>query len=521
MSTDLFSANHVALGVAGAAGALLVKKWLTGKDVPHPPGPPGLPLIGNILDMPTSKFVLTYSKWGEKYGPLTWCVVPGQTILIINAFEEAKEILEKRGNIYADRPRLVMVGELVGMADSTPLIPYGPMWRTHRKLLKQALSPEVVRRDYSDLLTRKALEYVKKIFDKPEAFLFSLKRSLGEIITEISYGQYKDTEGHDYVEMHEDLITILKKTFMGYLVDLVPSMKNIPDWVPGAQFKRDGKQWNKQINDTRNFMYESLKKQLIEAPTTVKTSFTANLLTELQSDSKASPEEVAQTEEAISWSGFSLYQAGADATESVLGAFILAMSMFPEVQAKAGAEIRQVLEDRIPTIQDYDKMPYLQAVTLEALRWNPPGPSGVPHRLMQDDIYNSYFIPEGTTVIANLWQMSRDAAYYPEPSAFNPERHIKKTGGTSGYLDPREWSFGFGRRVCPGRDLAWQTLWTMIVTLLWAFEMQRPEGLPFIKRDEDRFDHGFGSAPVPFPCKFKPASDAIKHKVEQYLASVS
>ncbi|KAG8918529.1 hypothetical protein FRC01_001808, partial [Tulasnella sp. 417] len=223
MAIDALSVNNVALGAVGLVTALLVKRWLTRKNLPHPPGPPGLPLLGNILDMPTSKFVLTYSKWGEKYGPLTWCIVPGQTILIINGFEEAKELLEKRGNIYADRPRLVMVGELVGMANGTPLIPYGPMWRTHRKLLKQALSPEVVKRDYSDLLTQKSLEYVKKVFDRPGVFLFSLKRTLGEIVTEISYGQYQDAEGHDYVEMHENLITILKKTFMGYLVDLVPS----------------------------------------------------------------------------------------------------------------------------------------------------------------------------------------------------------------------------------------------------------------------------------------------------------
>lgn len=79
------------------------------------------------------------------------------------------------------------------------------------------------------------------------------------------------------------------------------------------------------------------------------------------------------------------------------------MSLFPGVQAKAQEEIRRVLDGRIPTIEDYDKMPYLQAVTLEALRWNPPGPSGVPHRLTQDDMYNGYFIPQGTTVIANLW----------------------------------------------------------------------------------------------------------------------
>ncbi|KAG8901244.1 hypothetical protein FRC00_008288, partial [Tulasnella sp. 408] len=247
------------------------------------------------------------------------------------------------------------------MAGGTPLIPYGPMWRTHRKLLKQALSPEIVKRDYSDLLTRKSLEYVKKIFDRPEAFLFSLKRTLGEIITEISYGQYRDAEGHDYVEMHENLITILKKTFMGYLVDLVPSLKNIPDWFPGAQFKRDGKLWNQQANDTRTLMYDSLKKQLAESPDTVKPSFISNLLLELRSDSKASPEEIAHTEEAISWSGFSLYQAGADATESVLGAFILAMSLFPGVQAKAQAEIRSVVGNRIPTIEDYANMPYLQA----------------------------------------------------------------------------------------------------------------------------------------------------------------
>ncbi|KAG8901042.1 hypothetical protein FRC00_009424 [Tulasnella sp. 408] len=116
MATDALSVNHVALGAVGLATALLVKTWLTRKELPHPPGPPGLPLIGNILDMPTSKFVLTYSKWGEKYGPLIWCVVPGQTILIVNAFEDAKEIMEKRGTIYADRPRLVMVGELVGMS---------------------------------------------------------------------------------------------------------------------------------------------------------------------------------------------------------------------------------------------------------------------------------------------------------------------------------------------------------------------------------------------------------------------
>ena len=34
--------------------------------------------------------------------------------------------------------------------------------------------------------------------------------------------------------------------------------------------------------------------------------------------------------------------------------------------------------------------------------WNPVAPLGMPHRLMEDDIYRNFFIPKGTTVLANI-----------------------------------------------------------------------------------------------------------------------
>lgn len=54
----------------------------------------------------------------QRYGPLTFLTVPGQHVLVITSVEAAKDLLEKRGSIYVDRPRFVMVGELLGEVDT-------------------------------------------------------------------------------------------------------------------------------------------------------------------------------------------------------------------------------------------------------------------------------------------------------------------------------------------------------------------------------------------------------------------
>lgn len=108
---------------------------------------------------------------------------------------------------------------------------------------------------------------------------------------------------------------------------------------------------------------------------------------------------------------------------------MLAMKLYPEVQAKAQAELDRVVGDRLPTAADKESLPYLNAVLRETVRWHPVGPNGevsncvclfsrwtgalsgtlrngsagVPHRLMQDDVYNGYAIPAGTHIFVNVW----------------------------------------------------------------------------------------------------------------------
>jgi cytochrome P450 len=84
--------------------------------------------------------------------------------------------------------------------------------------------------------------------------------------------------------------------------------------------------------------------------------------------------------------------------------FFLAMTLNPDVQAKAQVEIDQVVGlDRLPTLADKDRLPYLNAVIKELLRWSPVAPLALPHAANEDGFYDGYFIPKDSILIPNVW----------------------------------------------------------------------------------------------------------------------
>ena len=91
-------------------------------------------------------------------------------------------------------------------------------------------------------------------------------------------------------------------------------------------------------------------------------------------------------------------------TLSTVQSFVLAMASFPEVLEKAQAELDLVVgPHRLPEFSDRESLPYINALIKELLRWRSVVPVGVPHRSLEDDEYNGYFIPEGTLLVPNVW----------------------------------------------------------------------------------------------------------------------
>jgi cytochrome P450 len=116
----------------------------------------------------------------------------------------------------------------------------------------------------------------------------------------------------------------------------------------------------------------------------------------------------------------------------------------------------------------------------EALRWSPSVPFGVPHASSADDWYEGMFIPKGTVILPNMCVINFDPTVFGKDSAqFNPARYLDEKGQVKALMDGHEeghMSFGYGRRICPGRHVAEGTLAIDFATMLWALRFERPEG---------------------------------------------
>ena len=72
-----------------------------------PPGPPRLPIIGNLHQAPKQAVWVTYRKWIEEYGPIVHLNFGGTSVILIGDHEIAKDLLDKKASIYSSRPRMV------------------------------------------------------------------------------------------------------------------------------------------------------------------------------------------------------------------------------------------------------------------------------------------------------------------------------------------------------------------------------------------------------------------------------
>ncbi|KAJ5166990.1 Cytochrome P450 E-class group I [Penicillium canariense] len=155
--------------------------------------------------------------------------------------------------------------------------------------------------------------------------------------------------------------------------------------------------------------------------------------------------------------------------------FFLAMALFPEVQHKAQQELDRVIGDtQLPQFSDRERLPYINALVKEVLRWHPVVPMNVAHASSQDDVCEGYLIPKGSSILANIWAFTHDPNVYHDPMVFNPERFLATSTSPLPERDPHLLVFGFGRRACPGRTLADANVFLSVAQSLAVFDIAKP-----------------------------------------------
>ncbi|KZW03025.1 cytochrome P450 [Exidia glandulosa HHB12029] len=454
MSRSLYIYAACALAITFSAAALRQRQKRR-----LPPGPPRKFIVGNLRDVPKAPEEWKgYAALGKRYGPVTYLRVLTQDIIILNTMKSARDLIERR--IYSDRPQMTMVKDLVGFSWLLSLMPYGAAWRQHRRAIHQYLNERAEKRWWGVHEELNA-QFLKHLMDFPDDWWELTHRLSAANVMRVTFGRNIPLKDDPWVLLSDiavDVLATLASTG-AYLVDLVPALKYLPDWFPGAQFKRDAKAWREIQLRSKEVPFRSIVNDMADG--TAPPSIAKWLI-----ESRLHDEEVVKNTVGV------IYIGGVDTTVSALRGFVHAMVLNPQSQRAAQEEIARVIPaSRLPTLEDRVNLPYVEALVRETMRQYPAVPLGVPHRVMDDDEYEGMHIPKGATVLVNIWAILQDETTYPSPELFQPERYLKNGELDMDVPDPRRAHFGFGRRMCPGRHLADAELWLLAATMLCCFHI--------------------------------------------------
>ncbi|TFK41805.1 cytochrome P450 [Crucibulum laeve] len=473
------------------------------RNLPLPPGPKKLPLIGNLLDVPAEYEWKQYTSWGEEFGSdIIHLDVAGKSIIVLNSVETAHDLLDYRSAIYSSRPISTMVSELIGWKWLFGFIPYNRTWRERRRQFQQHLG-----RSNTSIHEPRELHFahilLQQLLNSPENFMEHIRHMTGAITLSIAYGiDLKHSNDPVLVLAEKAQSNMLSAAIPGkYLVDAFPILRHVPEWIPGAGFQKKAKEMKKEMIEYMTVPFEMALERVEQG--TVEPSFISLCLDSPKGGWKTSEDELLS----IKATAGQIFMAGADTSVAALNTFILAMTCFPEKQKKAQEELDRVLMGRLPDHSDISQLPYVQAIVKEVLRWQPVLPGGFAHYLIEDDEYLGYHIPAESIIIFNSWAMSRNEEDYPDPENFLPERFIKDGRLISDITDPLDFSFGFGRRICPGKHIALTTISITIASILTAFSIVKPiDKDGNIVHPSREYTSSPISHPVLFKCSIKPRS---------------
>ncbi|KAF8998253.1 cytochrome P450 [Cyathus striatus] len=503
------SSTHVVSFLLLIAAVHFLRRYILRVNALSYPSPPTLPFIGNLLDLRSTQPVLkhpgrTFREWGKKYGSNAIALhIPGAPMLVLNTNKDVQEVLVKRSGNYSDRPRAVMLNEMMGGDWLLPFMKYNDQFRTTRKLFHQLTTTDHITRPNQIKAIKRLLS---RLLDnsKGEGYDKHFRLMTGDFILSAAYGITPTSAEEPYIQRSNNLVILVSETNQRdqYIADVFPWLKHLPSWFPGVSFKRTAFESRKDFEDARELPFQHVKEEMAKG--VAKPSLAAHFLENINS-SRFSEEERARKSKELSAALGNVYLGAADTTNAAIWSYVLIIALHPEVQKKGQAAVDTVLDGRLPTLKDFGTIPYVDAIVDEVFRFSPITPLGVPHVSREEDIYEGRVILKGTMVFGNIWALLRDEEIYgTDTDNFIPERFITASGNINPQMEYHlyDTAFGWGRRICPGKEVARETLWLTVASLLVTFSITDPVDKFGTSISPDGIDCQYTQRPVSMPPYF-------------------
>ncbi|EEU44533.1 uncharacterized protein NECHADRAFT_96455 [Fusarium vanettenii 77-13-4] len=436
--------------------AVIYRVLQIGKRDPRmPKGPPTVPILGNAHMLPTTGLYKKMKEWTKTYGPVfSLKIGPSNTVVLCD-----------------------------------------------RKAIHQLLLDE----NHFRVQEAEATVLMSNLCNNPDNFYSEIRRYTASVVTSITYGCRAPTSDSFWCKW-----TAAMEPGANPPVDVFTWLQYIPSSF--AFWKRRAIDAGKTMDGTWGEARRRVEER--RAKGEKRRCIVDTLLDEYEK--KGWPSSIPQ--HAFTNLLGEIIEGGADTTAAQLLTLILAFALHPEVQTKAREEIDAICgTERSPRWDDFSKLPFINCIVKEGMRWRPVAVTALPHKVRQDDEYQGMLIPKDSTIFIPTWAIHHNENIYKDPETFDPDRYAQHPRLANDYAGSPDWAnrdhynYGAGRRICPGIHLAERNMWRIASKLLWAFEFAEPTDPKtgeVTHLDPEAYNPGILQAPLPFKVSIKPRSEA-------------
>ena len=447
------------------------------------PGPKGIPLLGNSLQLAPERFHLQLEQWAREYGPSYKLQLGKQLALVVGDHEVVASVLRDRPHGFQRTPRVREVGLEMGLLPSL-FGSEGEDWQRQRRMVMASFDPCHVKRYFPALLKvadRLAGRWAKAARAGADIDLQAdLMRYTVDTIAGLAFGSEVNTleSDGDVIQQHLDKIfpALHQRMFA-----IVPTWR----FVRSAADKRLARSVAEVRAAVDGFVAQARARMAADPALRDKPR---NLLEAMIAAADAPDSGISDVNVAGNVLGMLL--AGEDTTANTLAWMIHLLWQTPLALARATEEVRRVLGDgnTAITIAQIDQLDYVEACAHETMRLKPVAPVNSMQAL-RDTAVGDVQVQTGMLVICLTRRDSVADAHVPQAAQFQPERWLPGATGAAAQMTAgarrTSMPFGAGPRICPGRYLALLEMKMAIATLLSHFDIDRvstPDGQPPAER---------------------------------------
>ncbi|KAJ8458700.1 hypothetical protein OPV22_031626 [Ensete ventricosum] len=472
---DLVLLEKALLGLFAAVTLAIVVAKLCGKRFKLPPGPTPVPIFGNWLQVGDDLNHRLLTDLARRFGDIFHLLMGVRDLVVVSSPELAREVLHAQGVEFGSRTRNVVLDIFTDKGQDMVFTVYGDHWRKMRRIMTVPFFTNKVVQQNRAGWEEEARLVVEELKMNPAAATEGvvIRRRLQLMMYNDMYRIMFDKR---FDSVDDPLFNKLKainfeRSRLSQSFDF-----NYGDFIPVLRpFLRRYLNKCKEVKDHRLQLFHEhfvvqRKKMMEEKGSKMELKCAIDHILDAERKGEINYDNVLYIVENINVA----------ALETTLWSIewgIAELVNHPEIQRKLGAELDAVLGRDQITEPDLQRLPYLQAVVKETLRYRMAIPLLVPHMNLNHARLGGYDIPGESKILVNAWWLANNPAHWNRPEEFRPERFMEEEAKVEASgNDFRYLPFGAGRRSCPGIILALPIIGITLGRLVQNFELLPPPG---------------------------------------------